>query len=69
MLAQVLSEERLKQAREALECAEDGREEQNRVKVGGKRQVACLFIDGKPLYESLDIIKWLEERPIWTDQK
>ena len=31
------------------------------VAVGGKRQVPCLFIDGKPLYESMDIIKWLEE--------
>lgn len=33
------------------------------VKVGGKLQVPCLFIDGKPLYESLDIIRWLEEHP------
>ena len=29
--------------------------------VGGKVQVPCLFIDGKPLYESLDIIEWLRE--------
>lgn len=29
------------------------------VRVGGKRQVPCLFIDGKPLYESDDIISWL----------
>ena len=30
------------------------------VNVGGKRQVPCLFIDGKPLYESSDIIKsWI----------
>lgn len=29
------------------------------VAVGGKRQVTCLFIDGKPLYESGDIIEWL----------
>ncbi len=33
------------------------------VTVGGKKQVPCLFIDGKPMYESLDIIKWLEEHP------
>lgn len=26
------------------------------VRVGGKRQVPCLFIDGQPLYESSDII-------------
>ena len=29
------------------------------VRVGGKHQVPCLFIDGVPLYESLDIINWL----------
>ena len=31
--------------------------------VGGKEQVPCLFIDGQPLYESLDIIDWLEKHP------
>lgn len=31
--------------------------------VGGKEQVPCLFIDGDPLYESMDIIAWLEEHP------
>ncbi len=29
--------------------------------VGGKDQVPCLFIDGKPMYESDDIIAWLKE--------
>lgn len=29
------------------------------VEYGGKAQVPCLFIDGEPLYESMDIIKWL----------
>ena len=33
------------------------------VRVGGKRQVPCLFIDGRPLYESMDIISWLREHP------
>ena len=33
------------------------------ISVGGKEQVPCLFIDGKPLYESLDIIDWLEAHP------
>lgn len=28
--------------------------------VGGEVQVPCLFIDGKPLYESDDIIAYLE---------
>lgn len=30
------------------------------VKVGGSKQVPCLFIDGKPLYESADIIHFLQ---------
>ncbi|MCI1665211.1 MAG: glutathione S-transferase N-terminal domain-containing protein [Atopobiaceae bacterium] len=32
------------------------------VAVGGKRQVPCLFHDGKPLYESDDIIDYLGSR-------
>ena len=35
--------------------------EQALIAVGGKRQVPCLFIDGKPLYESSDIIAWVQE--------
>lgn len=31
------------------------------IEVGGKQQVPCLFIDGKPLYDSSDIIDWLQE--------
>ncbi len=33
------------------------------VEVGGMDQVPCLFIDGKPMYESLDIIEWLKAHP------
>jgi len=29
------------------------------IKVGGKSQVPCLFINGKAMYESDDIIQWL----------
>lgn len=29
------------------------------VSVTGKHQVPCLFIDGKPMFESQDIIDWL----------
>lgn len=32
---------------------------QELVAVGGKSQVPCLFIDGRPLYESMDIIEYL----------
>ncbi len=31
------------------------------LKIGGKTQVPCLVIDGKALYESLDIIEWLRK--------
>ena len=31
------------------------------IRVGGKSQVPCLFIDGEPLYESNDIIDFLAE--------
>jgi len=30
------------------------------IRIGGKSQVPCLVIDGKALYESLDIIYWLK---------
>ena len=33
------------------------------IRDGGKEQVPCLFIDGVPLYESLDIIDWLKDHP------
>ena len=42
---------------------EDDKAAERLTEVGGKLQVPCLFIDGKPMYESLDIIKWLEEHP------
>lgn len=31
------------------------------LRVGGQDMVPCLFIDGKPLYESGDIIQWFKE--------
>lgn len=33
------------------------------IQVGGREQVPCLFIDGKPMYESLDIVRWLKNHP------
>lgn len=32
------------------------------IRVGGKRQVPCLVIDGKALYESDDIIAYMREK-------
>ena len=37
----------------------DAREEL--IKIGGKSQVPCLVIDGKALYESLNIIEWFKK--------
>ena len=31
------------------------------IKIGGKPQVPCLVIDGKALYESLNIIEWFKK--------
>ena len=31
------------------------------IRVGGKRQVPCLLVDGMGLYESDDIINWLKD--------
>jgi glutaredoxin len=31
------------------------------IKIGGKPQVPCLVIDGKAVYESLDIIEWFKK--------
>ena len=39
----------------------DSKYRQELLSIGGQTQVPCLVIDGKPLYESDDIIKWLKE--------
>ena len=47
-------------------CRDILEEEENRerlIATGGKEQVPCLFINGEPLYESDDIITWLQENP------
>jgi len=31
------------------------------IKIGGKAQIPCLVIDGKALYESNDILAWMEK--------
>ena len=36
---------------------------QRLIEGGGVEQVPCLFIDGVPMYESLDIIDWLKAHP------
>jgi len=34
------------------------------IEIGGKGQVPCLVHNGKPLYESTDIINWLAQNEI-----
>ena len=43
------------------ELGENPAHKQELSEIGGKGQVPCLAIDGKPLYESDDIIKWFED--------
>lgn len=44
-----------------VDITKDAEAEAELIKVGGKRQCPCLFIDGKAMYESTDIINWLKE--------
>lgn len=37
------------------------------IRIGGKRQVPCMIIDGKALYESENIIQWFEKH--WGTHK
>lgn len=46
---------------EVVNIDENKDERDHLIEVGGKRQVPCLFIDEKPLYESQDIINYLNE--------
>lgn len=41
---------------------EDSKAKEELLHLGGKTQTPCLFIDGVPLYESEDIINWLEKK-------
>lgn len=43
---------------------ESDEDREHLIEVGGKRQVPCLFIDGKALYESSDIIDYLKEHVV-----
>lgn len=45
---------------EFLDIAKDDSAKKRLVDEGGMNQVPCLFIDGKPMYESSDIIEYLK---------
>lgn len=40
---------------------EDTNNLQKLIYITGKKTVPCLFIDGDPMHESLEIISWLEK--------
>ena len=40
----------------------DSKAKEELLHLGGKLQVPCLFIDGKALYESNDIIDWVNRK-------
>ena len=48
---------------EYLDVLKSAENRKRLVEAGGKEQVPCLLIDGKPLYESMDIIDWLRKHP------
>lgn len=49
---------------EMKDVGEDSEAYDELMRIGGKTQVPCLVINGKSLYESLDIIDWLEKNKV-----
>ena len=45
---------------EFLDIVKDADAKKRLVDEGGMNQVPCLFVDGKPMYESSDIIEFLK---------
>jgi len=55
----------VEQNRLDVEYRDTRQEPQNRselIGIGGKSQVPCLLINGEPMYESLDILRYLQNR-------
>lgn len=50
----------LKDKIEFLDIVKDEDAKKRLVDEGGMNQVPCLFVDGKPMYESSDIIEFLK---------
>ena len=47
---------------ELVDIKADEANEKYLIEKGGMDQLPCLFIDEKPMYESMDIIKFLDEK-------
>lgn len=54
---------------ELKDILEDPKNKEYLIEHGGMNQVPCLFIDGKPMYESLDIIEYMKNNLLAADQK
>lgn len=52
---------KINKAIEIIDISESLEAKDQLLSIGGKSQVPCLIIDGKALYESLDIIRWISE--------
>lgn len=46
---------------EMVDIKANPKNQEELIRLGGKDQVPMLLIDGKPLYESNDIINWFKE--------
>lgn len=46
---------------EMLDIKADPKNQKDLIEIGGMDQVPMLLIDGKPLYESDDIIQWFKD--------
>lgn len=44
-----------------LDIYENTNNLQKLLMITGKKTVPCMFIDGNPMFESLDIIAWIEQ--------
>ncbi len=44
-----------------LDIYENTQHMQKLMQITGRKTVPCLFIDGEPMFESLDIIEWLRK--------
>lgn len=46
------------------DVGEDNAAREELIAIGGKPQVPCLVIDGDALYESFDIVQWLQKNMV-----
>ncbi len=61
--------EKLKLKVNYLDIYENTNHLQKLMYITGRKTVPCLFIDGDPMHESLEIMKWLEENQSQLEKK